>query len=74
MTEKAHNKTSGRSLSTQDFNQIEAGYLNEINALMSSLDLGMRATLKEFFKSELRASDQIIEILKLAMLICSENF
>ena len=57
VTEKAHNKTSGRFLSTLDFNQIEAGYSSEINALMSSLDLGMRATLKEFFKSELRASD-----------------
>ena len=59
VTEKAHNKTSGRSLSTQDFNQIKAGYSSEINALMSSLDLGMRATLKELFKSELRSSDQI---------------
>ena len=41
VTEKANNKTSGRSLSTQDFNQIEASYSNEINALMSSLGLGM---------------------------------
>ena len=74
VTEKAHNKTSGRSLSTLDFNQIEAGYSSEINALMSSLDLGMRTTLKEFFKSELRASDQIIEALELARLTCSEDF
>ena len=40
VTEKAHNKTSGRSLSTQDFNQIETSYLNQVNALMSSLDMG----------------------------------
>ena len=41
---------------------------------MSSLYLGMRETIKEFFKSELRASDQIIEALELAMLTCSEDF
>ena len=39
VTEKAHNKTSGRSLSTLDFNKIKASYSNEINALMSSLEL-----------------------------------
>ena len=62
-TEKAHNKTVGKSLSTQDFNQIEASYLNQVNALMSSLDMGMRKEVKEFFKTELRANDQVIEAL-----------
>ena len=41
---------------------------------MSSLGLGMEEELKNFFKSELRSSDQIIEALELAMLTSSEDF
>ena len=41
---------------------------------MSCLGLGMEEELKNFFKSKLRSSDQIIKALELAMLTSSEDF